>query len=44
MTCPVCSEPVSELIEHPRLDVPMCYYCACVLLGLPRAPDLVETP
>ena len=36
MTCPVCEEQVSELIEHPTLDVPTCYWCTIELLGLPK--------
>ena len=36
MTCPVCGDTVTELIEHPKLDELVCYFCAVELLGLPN--------
>jgi ribosomal protein L34E len=36
MICPMCSDTVSELIEHRQLGEPVCYYCASELLGVPR--------
>lgn len=39
MTCPLCGDKVSELIEDPRLDAPLCYWCIRDILGLPRKAD-----
>ena len=36
MICPICDDTVSELIDDPRFEMPVCYFCACELLGLPR--------
>ena len=40
MTCPVCDTAVSELIEHRRLDEPVCYWCARALLDLDYIPPI----
>jgi hypothetical protein len=37
--CPVCDDKVSELITDPRLDEPVCYYCARDLLDLNVHPQ-----
>ena len=41
LTCPVCGDAVTELIEHPKLDELVCYWCAREFLGLnqPRAKE-----
>ena len=34
MICPACDGEVTELIEHPKLDELVCYWCAREFLGL----------
>lgn len=42
MICPVCEDQVSELIDDSRFDVPVCYWCALDLLGLPRKQEPIN--